>query len=139
MAHIMVEQEVGANDPLPKDFLDPIKALWRDGGVKKAIDKGNEYALHDNLAYFCDDIDRLWSDGYVPTDQDLLRSRLRTTGITETVFDLGQLTYRMFDVAASDQNARSGSTASRMSTACSSSWRSVDTTSVWWRTRTGIK
>ncbi|KAL2107104.1 hypothetical protein VUR80DRAFT_5702 [Thermomyces stellatus] len=98
MAHIMVDQEVSANDPLPKDFLEPIKALWRDGGVKRAIEKGNEYALHDNLAYFCDDIDRLWSDGYVPTDQDLLRSRLRTTGITETVFDLGQLTYRMFDV-----------------------------------------
>ena len=50
------------------------------------------------LDSFCDDIDRIWADGYVPTDQDLLRSRLRTTGITETVFDLGQLTYRMFDV-----------------------------------------
>ena len=50
MAHIMVEQEVSANDSLPKDFLDPIKALWRDGGVKRAIEKGNEYALHDNLA-----------------------------------------------------------------------------------------
>lgn len=44
------------------------------------------------------DIDRIWADGYVPNDQDLLRSRLRTTGIIETVFDLGQLTYRMFDV-----------------------------------------
>lgn len=52
-----------------------------------------------HVAYsFCDDIDRLWAHDYVPTDQDLLRSRLRTTGITETVFDLGQLTYRMFDV-----------------------------------------
>jgi hypothetical protein len=47
---------------------------------------------------FCDDLDRLWTKGYVPNDQDLLRSRLRTTGITETIFDLGQLTYRMFDV-----------------------------------------
>ena len=47
---------------------------------------------------FCDDLDRIWADNYIPTDQDLLRSRLRTTGITETVFDLGQLTYRMFDV-----------------------------------------
>lgn len=47
---------------------------------------------------FCDDVDRLWNKNYVPTDQDLLRTRLRTTGITETVFDLGQLTYRMFDV-----------------------------------------
>ncbi|KAJ8129034.1 hypothetical protein O1611_g4599 [Lasiodiplodia mahajangana] len=76
----------------------PIKSLWRDAGVQKAILKGNEYALHDNIAYFCDDVDRLWDKNYVPTDQDLLRTRLRTTGITETVFDLGQLTYRMFDV-----------------------------------------
>lgn len=47
---------------------------------------------------FCEDLDRLWDPAYIPTDQDLLRSRLRTTGITETIFDLGQLTYRMFDV-----------------------------------------
>ncbi len=50
------------------------------------------------LISFVEDIDRIWADGYVPNDQDLLRSRLRTTGITETIFDLGQLTYRMFDV-----------------------------------------
>jgi hypothetical protein len=43
-------------------------------------------------------IDRLFSRNYLPTDQDVLRSRLRTTGITETLFELGQLTYHMFDV-----------------------------------------
>ncbi|KAK0720827.1 guanine nucleotide binding protein, alpha subunit [Lasiosphaeris hirsuta] len=98
MAHIMVDYEMRADEPLPMDYLEPIKKLWVDGGVKKAIDKGNEYALHDNLDYFCADLDRVWDKNYVPTDQDLLRSRLRTTGITETIFDLGQLTYRMFDV-----------------------------------------
>lgn len=35
---------------------------------------------------------------YVPTDQDVLRSRVKTTGITETTFVIGDLTYRMFDV-----------------------------------------
>ena len=43
-------------------------------------------------------IDRLFATGYIPNDQDVLRSRLRTTGITETLFELGQLTYHMFDV-----------------------------------------
>ena len=43
-------------------------------------------------------IDRLFSRGYLPNDQDVLRSRLRTTGITETLFELGQLNYHMFDV-----------------------------------------
>lgn len=34
----------------------------------------------------------------MPTDQDVLRSRVKTTGITETTFVIGDLTYRMFDV-----------------------------------------
>ncbi|KAH9906815.1 G protein alpha subunit [Xylariomycetidae sp. FL2044] len=95
---LLVDIEISPNDSLPEAYLEPVKTLWADAGVQKAILKGHEYALHDNLAYFCGDADRLWAKGYVPTDQDLLRSRLRTTGITETVFDLGQLTYRMFDV-----------------------------------------
>lgn len=49
MAHIMVDYEMRADEPLPMDYLQPIKRLWQDGGVKKAIEKGNEYALHDNL------------------------------------------------------------------------------------------
>jgi guanine nucleotide-binding protein subunit alpha len=34
----------------------------------------------------------------MPNDQDVLRSRVKTTGITETTFIIGELTYRMFDV-----------------------------------------
>lgn len=98
MAQIAVDYEMRADEPLPEEYLEPVKKLWADAGVRKAMEKGNEYALHDNLDYFCDDLERIWDRHYVPTDQDLLRSRLRTTGITETIFDLGQLTYRMFDV-----------------------------------------
>ncbi|KAH7326211.1 G protein alpha subunit [Stachybotrys elegans] len=98
MAHVMADREISLHEKLPFDLLAPIKSLWEDSGVKAAVAKGNEYALHDNLEYFVTDIDRIWADDFVPNDQDLLRSRLRTTGITETIFDLGQLTYRMFDV-----------------------------------------
>lgn len=49
MAHVLVEYEIGAEDKLPQDYLEPIKALWGDDGVRAAIAKGNEYALHDNL------------------------------------------------------------------------------------------
>jgi guanine nucleotide-binding protein subunit alpha len=50
MAHVLVEREIAAEDRLPLDYLDPVKALWVDKGVKMAIAKGNAYALHDNLA-----------------------------------------------------------------------------------------
>lgn len=49
MAHIMVDYEMNPNEPLPLDYLEPIKNLWVDSGVKAAIAKGNEFALHDNL------------------------------------------------------------------------------------------
>lgn len=49
MAHIMVDYEMTADEPLPEDYLEPIKKLWFDEGVRRAIAKGNEYALHDNL------------------------------------------------------------------------------------------
>ncbi|KAK0337509.1 hypothetical protein LTR94_004065 [Friedmanniomyces endolithicus] len=92
------DPDLGPDDPMPLDCLHAFKSLWRDEGVKSAINKGNEYALHDNLTYYFSDIERLFAKDYLPTDQDILRARLRTTGITETIFDTGSLTYRMFDV-----------------------------------------
>ena len=34
----------------------------------------------------------------MPNDQDMLHARLRTTGITETLFEMGHLNFRMMDV-----------------------------------------
>jgi guanine nucleotide-binding protein subunit alpha len=49
MAHISVDRELNLMEKLPQDYLAPIKSLWQDAGVKAAIAKGNEYALHDNV------------------------------------------------------------------------------------------
>lgn len=83
---------------MPLDCLHAFQSLWNDQGVQLAIKKGNEYALHDNLSYYFQDVERLFAKDYLPSDQDILRARLRTTGISETIFDTGNLTYRMFDV-----------------------------------------
>lgn len=95
---IMQEKDLRPYEPIPIEYLRAFKDMWKDPGIQKAVERGNEYALHDNLAYFFIDLDRLFNKEFVPTDQDVLRARLRTTGITETVFELGSLQYRMFDV-----------------------------------------
>jgi len=92
------DPEISPEEQMPTDSLHAFLSLWQDKGVQMAMLKGNEYALHDNLEYFLEDIERLYVPNYLPSDQDILRTRLRTTGISETVFDLGNLTYRMFDV-----------------------------------------
>jgi len=86
-----------------KRHLDPqlvtaIRQLWQDPGVKRCFERSREFQLNDSAAYYFDSIDRIGQPNYVPDDQDVLRSRVKTTGITETVFVIGELRYRMFDV-----------------------------------------
>jgi len=75
-----------------------LKVFWNDGGVQQAVSKGHEYALNDNMHYYFQNLDRMFDPDWVPTDQDMLHARLRTTGITETFFDLKEVTFRMMDV-----------------------------------------
>ena len=83
---------------LPRDVADSIRGLWRDPGVKEAVRRSREFQLNDSAVYYFNAIDRMSGPGYLPTDQDILRSRVKTTGITETNFKVGELTYKLFDV-----------------------------------------
>jgi len=83
---------------MPLDVADSIRGLWKDGGVREAVRRAREFQLNDSAVYYFSAIDRMASRNYMPTDQDILRSRVKRTGITETTFQVGELTYRLFDV-----------------------------------------
>ncbi|KAK0847099.1 guanine nucleotide-binding protein subunit alpha, partial [Friedmanniomyces endolithicus] len=84
-------------DVLPPEVGNAVKTLWADAGVQAALQRSREYQLNDSAKYYFDSVDRIATPTYVPSDQDVLRSRVKTTGITETTFIIGDLTYRMFD------------------------------------------
>jgi len=44
-----------------------------------------------HLPSFFDEAKRICSEGYIPTEPDVLRARTKTTGIYETRFQMGQL------------------------------------------------
>jgi len=48
-------------------------------------------------SYF-DSIDRISAHDYLPNNQDILRMRVKTSGINETTFMIQRLTYRIIDV-----------------------------------------
>ena len=51
-------------------------------------------------------MDRILSPSYVPDEQDVLRSRVVTTGIIETTFKVNKLIYRMVDVGGQRSERR---------------------------------
>lgn len=50
---------------------------------------------------YLSDLERLVTPGYVPTEQDVLRSRVKTTGIIETQFSFKDLNFRYDPALAS--------------------------------------
>jgi guanine nucleotide-binding protein G(i) subunit alpha len=86
------------SDILPGDVSDAVKGLWRDPGVRETVNRSREFQLNDSAVYYFGAVDRMADPRYMPTDQDILRSRVKTTGITETAFKIGELTYKLFDV-----------------------------------------
>ncbi|KIH68292.1 g-protein alpha subunit [Ancylostoma duodenale] len=47
---------------------------------------------------FLDSVDRISNVNYKPTDQDILLTRIKTTGIVEVAFVIKKVHFRVFDV-----------------------------------------
>lgn len=75
-----------------------LKQLWRDPGVRTAYDHRSDFQLTDSADYFFDRLDEIMQKGYTPNEQDVLRSRVRTTGIVENEFLVDGNVFKMFDV-----------------------------------------
>ncbi|KZT27185.1 guanine nucleotide binding protein, alpha subunit [Neolentinus lepideus HHB14362 ss-1] len=75
-----------------------IHELWKDPVIPKIMDHGSEFYLMDSASYFFSEVLRIGTPSYLPTETDVLRARAKSTGITETRFNMGQLSIHMFDV-----------------------------------------
>ncbi|EIM79504.1 G-protein alpha subunit [Stereum hirsutum FP-91666 SS1] len=80
------------------DIAKAIKDLWGDAVIPKLMERSSDFYLMDNASYFFAESDRISAPGYIPTPEDVLRARAQTTGITETRFNMGELSIHMFDV-----------------------------------------
>merc|ERR1712154_106416 len=69
-----------------------------DSGVRCTYENRAKFQFPDSGPYFFDRMDAMIAEGYIPTQQDVLRSRVRTTGIVETSFEIEGNNFKMFDV-----------------------------------------
>lgn len=74
-----------------------IKAVWEDAGVKAALTKESFY-WSESTPYFYERLDEIATAKYIPSQEDILRVRVPTTGIVETSFSIDGNLYRMLDV-----------------------------------------
>lgn len=83
-----------------------IKTLWNDQGIKATFNRSAEFQLNDSAEYYFTEIDRIAQEEYMPTHQDVLRSRIKTTGIIETHFSVGNTHFTLVDVGGQRSERR---------------------------------
>lgn len=98
------------SEPFSPELAKALHNLWADTAVSKvAIVRGNEYQLTESATQcvfwtifciksvifsFLESIDRIATENYYPTEQDILLSRIKTTGIVEVKFKMKNVDFR---------------------------------------------
>ncbi|KAF8214322.1 heterotrimeric G protein alpha subunit 4 [Mycena galopus ATCC 62051] len=99
-------EDLRDGEAFPMRYYGPLSRLWGEHVIHTAWNRGNEAAVPENLHYFLSDLDRLFDPVYVPTEQDIVRLRARTIGITETAFQLREHDMLMVDVGGQKSERR---------------------------------
>lgn len=79
-------------------YAPSVRALWQDSGIRTAFDRRVEFQLGDGVRYFFDNLDRIASKDYMPTNQDILHARKATKGISEFTVQVRGVPFRFVDV-----------------------------------------
>jgi len=94
-------------DAWSTELGEDIQQLWKDSGIQKAYSMRDKfYQLNDSASYFFDNIDRFMNPSYIPTQADVLRARVRSTGIEEAEFKFEEILFRMVDVGGQRSERR---------------------------------
>ena len=94
----MFEEEVGDDDPIDDRVAQLMTYLWQDPGVQEAYRRRAEFQLADSADYFFGRLEELQNPEFLPNDQDIMRSRVKTTGIVEEKYVIEGVEFIMFDV-----------------------------------------
>lgn len=90
-----------------RDVGERIIALWADPVIKQIYEQaGRLFQLNETANYFFDECHRFLEDDYCPSEDDVLRARVRTTGIEEAQFFFDRNEFQVVDVGGQRSERR---------------------------------
>uniref|UniRef100_A0A7S0P5L8 Uncharacterized protein n=1 Tax=Calcidiscus leptoporus TaxID=127549 RepID=A0A7S0P5L8_9EUKA len=103
---LIMSKPADGNIDAEPELVKAFQTMGDDAGVKEAIERASEYQLYDSTSYFWGRYADILKPDYLPTEQDVLRARVRTTGIVQQNFQIKDKKYTMFDVGGQRNERR---------------------------------
>jgi len=81
-----------------EEIVEDLTVLWKEDGIQKAFAQSAKFQLIDSASYYFSHLQRIASPNFIPTEQDVLRCRAKTTGIIELKFTIENTQFLLVDV-----------------------------------------
>jgi GTPase SAR1 family protein len=98
--------ELDSNATLTPDIAVQINHLWHDAGIRATFERRTEYWNMDATPYYLNEIYRIAEPDFEPTEDDMVMTRVRTTGIVVTAVEEPPFTYQVVDVGGQRSERR---------------------------------
>ncbi len=95
-----------SNATLTPDIAAKIDTLWHDPGIVSTFERRDEYWNMDATPYYLNEIHRIAEPDFEPTEDDMVMTRVRTTGIVVTSVEEKPFTYQVVDVGGQRSERR---------------------------------
>jgi len=82
----------------PPDVADDIAYLWKHPVIQQVYEQRSKFWILENAKYYFDNITRFGTNDFIPTEDDCIMARVRTTGILTSEFDESGIHYQFVDV-----------------------------------------
>eukprot|EP00301_Raphidiophrys_heterophryoidea_P022255 c6457_g1_i1.p1 GENE.c6457_g1_i1~~c6457_g1_i1.p1 ORF type:complete len:198 (-),score=30.96 c6457_g1_i1:41-634(-) len=70
-------------------------SLWRDKAIQSVASQGAEFTVSDSTQYLLDRLSAMCQRSYIPSMEDIVRCRVRTSGIVEQDIRIRKVTFRL--------------------------------------------
>ena len=91
-------QNVPNESIIDETMAETLDRLWKNNSIQNVYTQRHNFQLPDSAKYYLNKIESIGQDNYVPTIQDVLRSRVRTSGIVEERYIIDRVPFQMYDV-----------------------------------------
>lgn len=90
-----------------EQIADAIHKLWTsDPGIHNCYERSNEFQFEASAEYYFENVYKFADPDYYCTDTDILKGRIKTTGITETNFNINSFKFKVLDAGGQRSERR---------------------------------
>jgi hypothetical protein len=89
---------MGDFDVITPEVASVIEEVWLDPVMQEVWRRRSEYQIIESVKYYFDKLSTIGDADYVPTKDDILYTRVRTSGIVTERYDIDKTPFEMYDV-----------------------------------------